>query len=224
MLHGCGAGRVAPAPVHGSGPTQVDRESARVNSTHVLSHANTIQLFLRLPLVASQIEAPTAFDIAPHRHGPVVQRWNVLPLDVPEQKSTPAANRGLLLPVDVDLTDEESRQNASRPSRANHQLFQSQKAILQRRHQGLEQQGQTDFKLSPLSNSLFITHWENYRSQTLPTDSTDEPSCESRKGSFMIPCERKGSFMIRNRTTQPAIDRGPSQILKFTGHDDGANA
>src|SRR6516164_980309 len=27
----------------------------------------------------------------------------------------------------------------------------------------------------PLSNSLCITHWENYRSQTLPTDSTDQP-------------------------------------------------
>src|SRR5262249_40888002 len=33
-----------------------------------------------------------------------------------------------------------------------------------------------DSELSPLSNSLCITHWENYRSQTLPTDSTDEPS------------------------------------------------
>jgi hypothetical protein len=32
-----------------------------------------------------------------------------------------------------------------------------------------------DSELSPLSNSLCITHWENYRSQTLPTDSTDEP-------------------------------------------------
>src|SRR6516165_5180157 len=32
-----------------------------------------------------------------------------------------------------------------------------------------------DSELSPLLNSLCITHWENYRSQTLPTDSTDEP-------------------------------------------------
>src|SRR6202051_2311179 len=32
-----------------------------------------------------------------------------------------------------------------------------------------------DSEPSPLSNSLCITHWENYRSQTLPIDSTDEP-------------------------------------------------
>src|SRR6202040_3227676 len=32
-----------------------------------------------------------------------------------------------------------------------------------------------DSERSPLSNLLCITHWENYRSQTLPTDSTDEP-------------------------------------------------
>src|ERR1035438_1284832 len=32
-----------------------------------------------------------------------------------------------------------------------------------------------DSEPSPLSNSLCIMHWENYRSQTLPTDSTDEP-------------------------------------------------
>jgi transposase len=32
-----------------------------------------------------------------------------------------------------------------------------------------------DSELSPLLNSLCITHWESYRSQTLPTDSTDEP-------------------------------------------------
>src|SRR6516225_3148427 len=35
-----------------------------------------------------------------------------------------------------------------------------------------------DSELSPLLNSLCITHWENYRSQTLPTDSTDEPGWE----------------------------------------------
>ena len=32
-----------------------------------------------------------------------------------------------------------------------------------------------DSELSLLSNWLCITHWENYRSQTSPTDSTDEP-------------------------------------------------
>jgi transposase len=32
-----------------------------------------------------------------------------------------------------------------------------------------------DSERSPLSNLLCTTHWENYRSQTLPTDSTDEP-------------------------------------------------
>ena len=33
-----------------------------------------------------------------------------------------------------------------------------------------------DSELSRLSNSPYITHWENYPSQTLPTDSTDEPT------------------------------------------------
>jgi hypothetical protein len=37
-----------------------------------------------------------------------------------------------------------------------------------------------DSALSPSSNSLCITHWENYRSQTLPTDSTDEPKIAAR--------------------------------------------
>src|SRR5271170_8117200 len=55
-------------------------------------------------------------------------------------------------------TDEESRQDPARPSRANPQLFQSQKAILQRRHRGLEQQGQTDN-----AKSLWIPNFPCYR-------------------------------------------------------------
>jgi transposase len=31
------------------------------------------------------------------------------------------------------------------------------------------------FRTFPASNSLRITHWENYQSQMLPTNSTDEP-------------------------------------------------
>jgi hypothetical protein len=38
-----------------------------------------------------------------------------------------------------------------------------------------------DSERSPLSNLLCITHWENYRSQTLPTDSTDEPFFKGRE-------------------------------------------
>src|SRR5271170_374972 len=59
-------------------------------------------------------------------------------------------------------TDEESRQDPARSSRANPQLFQSQKAILQRRHRGLEQQGQTDNE-----KSLWIPHFPRYRTRSV---------------------------------------------------------
>jgi len=47
-----------------------------------------------------------------------------------------------------------------------------------------------DSELSPVSNSLCITHWENYRSQTLPTDSTDEPFCSTAPQAFFRPDRR----------------------------------
>src|ERR1700692_898044 len=56
--------------------------------------------------------------------------------------------------------DEESRQNPARPSRSDPQLFQSQKAILQRRHRRLEQQGQTDN-----AKSLWIPNLPRYRTR-----------------------------------------------------------
>src|SRR6516164_860217 len=59
-----------------------------------------------------------------------------------------------------------------------------------------------DSELSPLLNSLCITHWENYRSQTLPTDSTDEPFFKKR------PTERCEMFETRpRRIASSAISR-----------------
>jgi hypothetical protein len=74
-----------------------------------------------------------------------------------------------------------------------------------------------DSALSPLSNSLCITHWENYRSQTLPTNSTDEPLKMPRgpKG------EKRPADVIRRRRPMavPAPCRGGwhwhSELLRF---------
>jgi hypothetical protein len=75
-----------------------------------------------------------------------------------------------------------------------------------------------DSELSPLSNSLCITHWENYRSQTLPTDSTDEPinrvqgtravedneSCLGRLG--------RGHFSSRLNLARPRVGNKPASL------------
>src|SRR6516164_9332479 len=59
-------------------------------------------------------------------------------------------------------TDEESREDRARPSRTDPQLFQSQKAILQRRYRGLEQQGKTNNE-----KSLWIPNFPGYRTRPI---------------------------------------------------------
>src|SRR6516225_7725089 len=59
-----------------------------------------------------------------------------------------------------------------------------------------------DSELSRLSNSPYITHWENYPSQTLPTDSTDEPIC-LRKAS--TPCVSMASKVTPSTPGAPSF-------------------